>query len=473
MIKKINIIKKTISKAAGKVSGRISRRKPVLRSKSSSQKQTSPQTTKINTNKVLMFGWELPPYNSGGLGVACYELAQSLTSKKTKVTFVLPKRQDIKLSFMKLAFADSLPEHHSSSTSRKINQNIKFRTIDSPLSPYLDEKSYLDMKRNTNFSSASSCSSFCSQYGDDLIDEVYRYGEAAGKVALEEDFKVIHAHDWLSYPAGITAKKVSKKPLITHVHALEYDRSHEAGVNQSICAIERAGLEASDKIIAVSAYTKQRIMQYYHIPADKIEVVHNGINLNQKPKKHLTLKSIKSGGKKMVLFVGRITYQKGVDYLIEAAYKALKHNPKMIFMIVGSGDMTYQIIEQAAYFGISDKVFFPGFLRGDDLEKIYQSADLYVMPSVSEPFGLVALEALSNNVPVIVSKQSGAAEVLNHSLKVDFWDTDDLANKMVAVINNTALRHSLSKYGHKEVLACTWDLAADKCIKVYNQLATS
>ena len=175
----------------------------------------------------------------------------------------------------------------------------------------------------------------------------------------------------------------------------------------------------------------------------------------------------------MVLFVGRITYQKGVDYFIEAAYKALQINPKMVFMIVGSGDMMYQIIEQAAHFGISDKVYFPGFLRGEDLENIYNSADLYVMPSVSEPFGLVALEALSKKVPVIVSKQSGASEVIKHSLKVDFWDTDELANKMVAVINNPSLHKSLAKHGHLEALGCTWDNAAEKCIKIYQQLAIS
>ncbi len=464
MIKKINILRKSITKSTSQSGSRVAHRKS-----SKNIKQTSANPKTNNRAKVLMFGWELPPYNSGGLGVACFELAQSLTGKKTKITFVLPRRQDISIPFMRLAFADKLPKRKL--TKKGKYSNIDFVSIDSPLQPYLNENSYLEMIEKNG--KTISQSEFESRYGDDLIEEVYRYGEAAGEVALQEDFNVIHAHDWLSYPAGIKAKKVSHKPLITHVHALEYDRSHEAGVNQQICAIEKAGLEAADKIIAVSAYTKQRIMQFYHIPEDKIEVVHNGINVSKYSNKRLTLQSIKHGGKKMVLFVGRITYQKGVDYLIEAAYKALKYYPKAIFMIVGSGDMTYQIIEQAAYFGISDKVFFPGFLRGEELEKIYQSADLYVMPSVSEPFGLVALEALSNKVPVIVSKQSGAAEVINHSLKVDFWNTDDLADKIVSVLKNDSLRMSLSKYGHKEVFKCTWDSAADKCIKVYNQLATS
>ncbi len=464
MIKKINSLRKSIVRSASQSGSKIAIRKPT---KNIKQKSETSKTSTENKAKVLMFGWELPPYNSGGLGVACFELAQSLTGKKTKITFVLPRRQNISIPFMKLAFADKLSKKRIDKNDKY--KNIDFVTIDSPLQPYLNEKSYLEMIEKHG--ETISQSEFESRYGDDLIDEVYRYGEAAAEVALKEDFNVIHAHDWLSYPAGIKAKRVSHKPLITHVHALEFDRSHEAGINKQICAIEKAGLEAADKIIAVSAYTKQRIMQFYNIPGDKIEVVHNGINVSKKPNNKLTIKSIKEGGKKMVLFVGRITYQKGVDYLIEAAYKALKYYPKAIFMIVGSGDMTYQIIEQAAYFGISDKVFFPGFLRGEELEKIYQSADLYVMPSVSEPFGLVALEALSNKVPVIVSKQSGAAEVIRHSLKVNFWDTDDLANKIVSVLKNDSLRNSLSKYGHKEIFKCTWDSAADKCIKVYNQLA--
>lgn len=476
MIKKI---KKTLTNLTGHVGRRISRPKKI--DKETEQKKSKSDAGKSQA-KVLMFGWELPPFNSGGLGVACYELAQSLTGKNTAVTFVLPRKIDIKVPFMKVAYAQNTEvkqgaaKHGDYTTTHK--GGVKIRTIESPLSPYLNENSYLKIKDNRKdiyeqLKYDQGSDGTTAIYGSDLIAEVMRYGEAAVKIVMEENFNVIHAHDWLSYPAGIKAKKVSGKPLITHVHAIEYDRSHELGVNHQICAIEKAGLEAADKVIAVSDYTRHRINQYYGIPLDKIEVVHNGIKIDHKPAKKLTLKGLKSGGKKMVLFVGRITYQKGVDYFIEAAYKALQINPKIVFMVVGSGDMMYQIIEQAAHFGISDKVFFPGFLRGQDLENIYQAADLYVMPSVSEPFGLVALEALSLNVPVIVSKQSGASEVLRHSLKVDFWDTDEMANKIVAVINNSSLHKSLAKYGHQEALNCTWDLAADKCVRIYNQLALS
>lgn len=469
MIKKL---RKTLTNLTGNVGRRVRRSKKIEKEKA--EQRTTSNAGKTQA-KVLMFGWELPPFNSGGLGVACYELAQSLADRKTAITFVLPRKVDVKVPFMKVSFAKDpeRPDAVSGSSPKPIFGKVKIREVDSPLSPYLNERSYQILKNrySTTNSQFISSDGTMTVYGDDLMAEVARYGEAAAKIAVEEDFTVIHAHDWLSYPAGMKAKKVSGKPLIAHVHAIEYDRSHEAGVNRQICAIEKAGLEAADKVIAVSDYTRHRINEFYHIPLNKIEVVHNGIKYEKKPTPKPTLKSIKSGGKKMVLFVGRITYQKGVDYFIEAAYKALQINPKIVFMIAGSGDMMYQIIEQAAHFGISDKVFFPGFLRGQDLEDIYRAADLYVMPSVSEPFGLVALEALSLKVPVIVSKQSGAAEVIKHSLKVDFWDTDELANKIIAVVNNPSLHHSLAKYGHQEALSCTWDKAADKCISIYNQFA--
>ncbi len=472
MIKKITKLKKSILSTTNGVGSRVKQlKKKVVKSVSPKKVSLSQKIPKVDKQrKVLMFGWELPPYNSGGLGVACYELAEAMSKQNSKITFVLPSKYDKSVPFMDVTHADSAKTNGQQEQS-VTDSNIKIQTVRSNLSPYLNETSYMEQYSQTE--RHYECSRGNCQYGETLIDEVYRYGEAAAEVAQKENFEIIHAHDWLSFPAGIKAKEVSHKPLVVHVHALEYDRSHEGGVNAQICAIERSGMQAADKIIAVSGYTKQRIVDYYGISAEKIEVVHNGINISNKPTKKLTLKSIKSGGKKMVLFVGRITYQKGVDYLIEAAAKALKINKKLVFMIVGSGDMSHQIINQAANHAISDKVFFPGFLRGEELSKIYGSADLYVMPSVSEPFGLVALEALSHKVPVIVSKQSGASEVIMHSLKVDFWDTDELANKIVAVIENPSLADSLSKNGHKEALNCTWDCAAKKCINVYDQLLSA
>lgn len=455
----IKRIKKTLKNLTGHVGRRFRKRSPAIEKEQQQQKN---QEAESKNAKVLMFGWEIPPFNSGGLGVACYELAQSLSGKNTAVTFVLPRHTDVKVPFMKVRCA----KDPVSQKNKRVNITIK--TIDSPLAPYLNQDSYDEILLNRKNNPGQN-----PIYGRDLIDEVMRYGEAAADIAMEEDFSIIHAHDWLSFPAGVKAKKVSGKPLIAHVHAIEYDRCDARAVNPAICAIERQGLRAANKVIAVSDYTRQRIHQFYGIALNKIEVVHNGINIAKHTTKKPTLKSLKSGGKKMVLFVGRLTYQKGVDYFVEAAFKALKINPKLIFMVVGSGDMTFQIIEQAAALGISDKVFFPGFLRGIELENIYRAADLYVMPSVSEPFGIVALEALSNKVPVIVSKQSGACEIINHALKVDFWDTDELANKIVAVINNPVLHRSLSHFGHIEAKNCTWELAADKCISIYKELATA
>jgi len=452
MLKRLQSLKKSIKKVAGSVGRRLS-----LRPKKSKLTPKPAQPDK----KILMFGWELPPFNSGGLGVACYELAQSIAKRNTAITFVLPKRQDIDVPFMDVAFADSA-KYPDSAGSLAVHQ------IETPLTPYLKEAQY-----RTTLAGYRRLFPSKRKYGSDLIGEVYRYGDRAARVAKKENFDVIHVHDWLSFPAGIMAKKATKKPLVAHVHSIEYDRCHASGVDPNICAIEKEGMEKADRVIAISRYVKDRIMRYYGIDERKIEVVHNGINLDKFGRKRVGLKSLKSGGYKIVLFTGRITYQKGVDYLIKAAHKALKFNPKINFMIVGSGDMQRQIITEAARLGISDRVFFPGFLRGADLETIYRAADVYVMPSVSEPFGLVALEALSNKVPVILSKQSGVAEVVEHALKINFWDTDELANKIVAVLKNPSLRKVLSENGYENVQRCTWDSAADKCVNIYGSLVAA
>lgn len=395
-----------------------------------------------NKKKVLMFGWELPPFNSGGLGVACYEMANSISKLNNEVTFVLPHHRDLKAPFMKVVFAQP--------------DNLKVVQIDAAISPYLSANEYKKKAKSK-------------RHANTLISEVERYGREAGKIIQREKFDIIHAHDWLSFPAGVKAKETSGKPLVVHVHALEYDRCHEAGVDPEICAIEKDGLEKADKVIAISHYIKERIIKYYNIPAAKIAVVHNGIRITNRPKA-VPLNFLKKGGKKMVLFVGRITYQKGADYLIKAAAKVTKYNPLVSFMVVGSGDMEYQLMNEAASLGISDKIFFPGFLRDQNLEKIYRTADVFVMPSVSEPFGLVALEASANHVPVILSRQSGAAEVIKNSLKVDFWNTDELANLILTVLKNKALKNELSKNGFSDAKRCTWEVTAKKCLSVYDNL---
>lgn len=456
MIKKVSSVSKTLGQLLDKVGQKFLR--PQEKTKSSAASSVAKAQVADSEKKVLMFGWELPPFNSGGLGVACYELASSLSAKNARITFVLPKKQNISTPFMKVDFAESEEDLRA--------RGVKVKEIDSPLTPYLNTASYRKKRLFDHWNWFQK-----HKYGGELVDEVYRYGRAAAKIAKREKFDVIHAHDWLSYPAGMMAQKLSKKPFVAHVHALEFDRCMEHSVNPAICEIEYKGLHAADKVIAVSNYVKQRIIKYYKVSAKKIEVVHNGIKIDKAPKRQVSLKTLKSGGHKLALFVGRLTYQKGVDYLIKAAARALTVNKKINFMIVGSGDMERQIIREAAAMGISDRVFFPGFLRNTELERIYQSADLFIMPSVSEPFGLVALEALANKVPVIVSKQSGVAEVINHSLKVDFWNTEELANMIAAACTYPTLRKSLADYGYKEAKACTWDAAALKCLQVYNSFA--
>lgn len=466
MKNKLSFFGKNFTKMVGKIGRKFSK---ALSTKSKIAVSESAQKKNFPKKKILMFGWELPPFNSGGLGVACFEMAKSISSKNTDVTFVLPKKQKYNHQFMKVTFPDD-DVAEKRARDEIAQNNIEVKEIDTPITPYLTEKEYEELVRLGKISQKTGK---YSNYSQDLVGEVMRYGEEAGSIARRENFDIIHVHDWLSYPAGIKAKKVSKKPLVAHVHALEYDRCHEAGVNRRIVEIEKAGLEAADKVITVSKLTKERVMKYYGISSEKIEVVHNGIALGESLSGQENLESLKKGGKKLVLFTGRITYQKGVDYLVTAAKKALQIDPKIVFMIVGSGDMLNQIIAQTASLGISDHFYFPGFLRGKELASVYAAADLYVMPSVSEPFGLVALEALAAKVPVILSKQSGAGEVLNHALKVDFWDTDELANKIASVLHYNSLRHSMIKNGFKEVEQCNWNVAADKCLQIYNSFASA
>lgn len=394
-----------------------------------------------------MFGWEFPPCNSGGLGVACQGLINALTKQSVKITFVLPKKTDYQKPPCKIIFADGI---------------LKIKSVDSPLSPYITSKSYRqslwdnDGGRNI--------------YGLNLFEEVERYGREAGKIALCEDFDIIHAHDWLSAPAGMKAKEISGKPLILHIHATEFDRTGGNKINQKVYEIEKEGMEKADMIIANSNFTKNKIVRHYGIKPEKIKVVYNATDIPTNEQTGMPeSERIKKSGKKIVLFAGRITLQKGPDYFLLAAQKALKHNPDILFIIAGAGDMEAQIIEEAARLDIADKVLFAGFLRGDDLIKAYRTADLYVLPSVSEPFGITPLESLSQGTPVLISKQSGVSEVLSHALKVDFWNTNEMADKILAALKHKELHQSLKENGTREARKLTWSDSARQCIDIYSE----
>lgn len=397
--------------------------------------------------RVLMFGWEYPPHNSGGLGVACQGLAKALARENAKIIFVLPKQNHVSDDSVSIVFA-GVPE-------------ITTRPIYSSLTPYVTSTSYMT-KKNLH-----------SWYGSNLFEEVMRYGELAWDLAQTLTFDVIHAHDWLSYPAGVAAKEATGKPLVVHVHATEFDRSR-GSINQEVYEIEKEGMEKADTVIAVSEFTKNIIVEHYGVSADKVEVVHNGIEQNNAPCGiHNGLSALKKRGSKIVLFVGRLTTQKGPDYFVRAAHKVLQVLPDTYFVVAGSGDMEKDMMEEAAARNISDRFLFVGFLRGEELNAVYALADVFVMPSVSEPFGITTLEAMMHKTPVIISKQSGVSEVVSHALKVDFWDIDEMAEEIVAVLSYRALSATLAQNGLQQVKTCTWDKAAKQCMGVYKKMGVT
>ncbi|MFC1781749.1 glycosyltransferase family 4 protein [Planctomycetota bacterium] len=425
--------------------------------------------------KIFMLGWEFPPFISGGLGTACYGLTRAMDQLGLEVTFVLPKLVEGKYATHVNLLT---PASKKTSYSVKYNElkNVKFHTISSPLQPYTEQEIYqhrieesLRQKHITysehSLSSAQPVKS--TDYSTDMYTEVHRYAAITAELSQYEQFDIVHAHDWMTYPAGIAVSAISGKPLVVHVHSTEFDRSGEH-VNQTIYDIERQGMERADKVIAVSHFTRNIIISRYGISGDKVEVVYNGVERNG------NWNTLDSTGitkdEKIVLFLGRITMQKGPEYFLHAAKKVLEVMDNVKFVMAGSGDLMHRSIELAAELNIGQKVLFTGFLRGEDVQKIYKMADLYVMPSVSEPFGIAPLEALDNDVPVIISKQSGVSEVLMHALKVDFWDVTEIANKIIAVLKYPPLQMTLRSHGNFEVRKLRWSDSAEKCLRIYNEM---
>lgn len=450
--------------------------------------------------KVFMLGWEFPPFISGGLGTACYGLTKAMDKLGLSVTFVLPKSVETEytnhirlLSPSNLKDVEKVSEtggDNSDRLSKRFSEdsfnNVSFKYIHSALKPYSTPEKYSEKinklirsKREELFPSGNAMNEAFgdetfSEFGDigdgdyegDMYTEVLRYAAVASRLARKEDFDIIHVHDWMTYPAGISVAAATGKPLIAHIHSTEFDRSGE-NVNQMIYEIERSGMQYADQVIAVSSWTKKIVTQKYNINPAKVEVVHNGIDKQNKDL--LPTEKLVKNNEKMVLFLGRITMQKGPEYFLQAAKKVLEVRDDVKFVMAGSGDMMNRMIEMAAGMGIGNKVLFTGFLRGEALNKVYKMADLFVMPSVSEPFGIVPLEALDNDVPVIISKQSGVSEILKHALKVDFWDTDEMANKIIAVLKYQPLRVTLQNHGNFEIRKLSWTDTAINCMKIYEK----
>ena len=426
--------------------------------------------------RILMFGWEFPPHITGGLGTACFGLVKGLGKQGVDVIFVVPRAygDEVKEGF-RLVNASDMVLDFSKTVYQEHWNRIKFMEIGSNLIPYVGPEEFEKMIQEDTVRRTSETQSvfsdryqFSGKYGVNLMEEVSRYAIVASVIAQQMTYDVIHAHDWLTYAAGIAAKKISGKPLVVHVHATEFDRSGE-NVNQTVYDLERQGMEEADLVITVSHLTRQIVIERYGINPDKVITVHNAVEPPERPEMNDVTKHVRE---KVVTFLGRVTFQKGPDYFIEAANKVLKKDPNVRFVMAGSGDLLNKMIRRAAQLHIGTKFHFTGFLSGTEVDTMFAMSDVYVMPSVSEPFGISPLEAMRSNVPVVISKQSGVSEVLKHALKVDFWDIDALADAIYGLLHYEGLKKMFVKYGKDEVDNLKWDNAAAKVIEVYNLAQT-
>ncbi len=418
-----------------------------------------------------MFGWEFPPHISGGLGTACYGLVKGMGHHDQDIIFVVPKLWGDEDELADFVNASNIKIDYRERRFKEIWKNLTYLEISSFLIPYLGPEEYarftdksLHDRTDVDDSIFSDKFEFSGTYGKDLIMEVSRYALVAGQIAKNKEHDIIHAHDWLAFPAGIAAKRISGKPLIVHVHATEYDRSGES-VNERVYDIERSGMIESDHIIAVSQLTKNIIVSKYGISADKVTVVHNAV-LDTSIIKRTAIKKVPE---KIVTFLGRITFQKGPEYFIEAAHKVIQRDDNVRFVMAGSGDLLNRMIVRVAELRIATKFHFTGFLKGDDVDEMFAISDVYVMPSVSEPFGISPLEAVRHNTPVIISKQSGVAEVLHNAIKVDFWDIDAMADAIFALLHYDGISQMFRDMGSEELKRLKWEHVAAKVITLYQQ----
>ncbi|MFM2340318.1 MAG: D-inositol 3-phosphate glycosyltransferase [Candidatus Parcubacteria bacterium] len=400
--------------------------------------------------RVLTFGWDFPPMKNGGLGVACFGLTRELVGQGVEIVFVLPKKQAT-IGDPTFIFAD---EAHK----------ITVRPVESSLLPYQSTDTYIESIEYDKVTGAPI------HRRRTILEEIHRFAHQASLIAKEEQFDLIHAHDWTSYLAGVAAKRASGKPLMLHVHATSFDQAASVHVDPAMYQVECEGFAAADIIVAVSEFTKRILIERHGVDARKIAVVHNGCDTTTPATLTPMLADLKAQGKKIVLYHGRITIQKGVDYFVRAARRVVDVDPNVVFVISGWGDMTTQIIEQVGRERLSGHVIFAGALWDEERDRMYQAADLVVMPSVSEPFGLVPLEALQHGTPSVISKQSGVAEVLLHALKVDFWDVDEMANQILAALRYDVLRQQLTNHGRGELQKLSWREAAIKVAKLYQRL---
>ena len=416
--------------------------------------------------KALMFGWEFPPHILGGLGTASYGLTKGMAMQSDmEITFVMPKPWgDEDKSFLRLIGACNTPV---------VWKDVNWDYVSNRLGKQMDPQEYYNLRDHiyADFSYYNTndlgCIGFSGRYPDNLLEEINNYSIVAGVIARTYQFDIIHSHDWLTYPAGIHAKSVTGRPLVLHVHATDFDRSR-GKVNPRVYGIEKDGMDNADHIITVSNLTRNTVIEKYHQDPRKVTTVHNAVEpLNPEID---AIKSKKGTSDKVITFLGRITMQKGPEYFVEAAARVLKKTDNVRFVMAGSGDMMNQMIRLTAQRDISDRFHFTGFMKGNQVYEVLKSSDVYVMPSVSEPFGISPLEAMQCGVPTIISKQSGCAEILSKAIKTDYWDIEAMADAMYSIITYPSMAEYLKVEGKKEVDEIKWEYAGQKVRNIYNSI---
>lgn len=416
--------------------------------------------------KALMFGWEFPPHILGGLGTASYGLTKGMAMQDDMhITFVMPKPWgDEDQSFLRIIGASTTPVAW---------RDVSWDYVSERLPKHIDPQLYFDLREHIygdfNYIGLNDlgCIDFSGRYPDNLLQEINNYSIVAGVIARSDKFDIIHSHDWLTYPAGIHAKKILGVPMVIHVHATDFDRSR-GNVNPDVYRIEKDGMDQADHIICVSDLTRNTVIEKYNQHPSKVSTVHNAVE--PLPADIEALEPVRGMKEKVVTFLGRITMQKGPEYFVEAADRVLQKTDNVRFVMAGSGDMMEKMIYLAAEKGISDHFHFTGFLKGKQVYEMLKSSDVYVMPSVSEPFGISPLEAMQCGVPTVISKQSGCAEILSKAVKCDYWDVDLMSDIIYSICNYPAMAEFLKVEGKKEVDEIKWEYAGQKVRNIYNQL---
>lgn len=416
--------------------------------------------------KVLMFGWEFPPHILGGLGTASYGLTKGMAEQKDmEITFCIPKPWgDEDQSFLNIIGMNSTPV---------VWKDVNWEQVQSKVGSYMNPQLYYDLRDNiyADFryinTNELGCIEFSGRYPENLHEEINNYSIVAGVVARQQSYDIIHSHDWLTYPAGIHAKNISGKPLVIHVHATDFDRSR-GNVNPTVYAIEKNGMDYADHIMCVSELTRQTVIHKYHQDPSKVSTVHNAVSPLSAEIENIVLK--KNEDEKVVTFLGRITMQKGPEYFVEAAAMVLHRTRNVRFVMAGSGDMMNEMIRLVARRGIADRFHFPGFMKGNQVYEMLKASDVYIMPSVSEPFGISPLEAMQCSVPTIISKQSGCAEILDKCIKTDYWDIHAMADAIYSICTYPAMYEYLKEEGKKEVDNIKWEDVGLKVRRIYEKV---